>query len=267
MTLRALSTAATGMKAQSINVDVIANNLANVNTSGYKKQKANFEDLLYQQIRAVGTTTPTNTKIPTGLQVGMGTQLVSVQRYFEEQGAMDQTGRKLDVAILGDGFFQVVLDAQGNKGYTRAGAFTRDQDGRLLDPHGHPLDPEILVDTTVSVDKIQIAEDGRVLFQPNGQTDFQEAGQISLARFANAEGLQAIGENLFKASQASGDPIVDFPGSQGLGHLAAGNLEDSNVDLVKELTDMIKAQRAYEINSESIKTADQMLQTATNLRR
>ncbi len=265
MTLRALSTAVTGMKAQSTNVDVIANNLSNVNTTGYKKQKANFEDLLYQQLRGVGTLTPTNTRIPTGLQVGMGTQLVGIQRYFEQQGAMDQTFRKLDAAILGDGFFQVTLDQQGNIGYTRAGAFTRDQDGRLLDPNGHPLLPEILIPNDVPSDAISIGSDGRVTYIQNAQS--QEIGQLTLARFTNPEGLVALGQNLFKASPASGDPLVDFPGAQGFGMLAAGNLEESNVDLVKELTDMIKAQRAYEINSESIKTADQMLQTATNLRR
>ncbi len=267
MTLRALSTAVTGMHAQSINVDVIANNLANVNTHGYKKQKANFEDLLYQQIRSVGTTTANGTRVPTGLQVGIGTHLVGIQRYFEEQGSLDVTGRKLDLAIQGDGFFQVVADQTGKIGYTRAGAFTRDANGLLLDANGHPLQPAITIDTNVPIDNIAIGTDGRVQYLVPGQTSFTDAGQIRLARFANPEGLKALGQNLFERSDASGDPIEDVPGQQGVGTLAPGALETSNVDLVKELTDMIKAQRAYEINSESIKTADEMLQTAGNLRR
>ena len=266
MTLRALSTAATGMQAQSVNVDVIANNLSNVNTTGFKKQKANFEDLLYQQLRNVGTTTATGTKIPTGLQVGVGTRLVGTQRYFDV-GSLDVTNRKLDLAIDADGFFQMRIDAAGTLGYTRDGSFTRGPNGELMDAHGHLLEPGITIDTTVPLDNISVGPDGRVEVLVPGQTAFTQVGQITLARFANPEGLKAMGQNLFVETNASGAPVVDNPGLQGLGSIQQGALETSNVDLVKELTDMIKAQRAYEINSESIKTADEMLQTAGNLRR
>ncbi len=266
MTLRALSTAATGMQAQSVNVDVIANNLSNVNTTAFKKQKANFEDLLYQQIRSVGTTTATGTRLPTGLQVGIGTRLVGIQRYFE-QGSLDQTGRKLDLAIQGEGFFRMRIDAAGTIGYSRAGAFTRGPDGVLVDPNGHVLEPQITIDQTVPNDNIAIGEDGRVEVLVPGQTEFTQVGQITISRFTNPEGLKAVGQNLFVETEASGTPLTDNPGLQGLGGLSQGALETSNVDMVKELTDMIKAQRAYEINSESIKTADEMLQTAGNLRR
>ena len=266
MTLRVLSTAATGMQAQSVNVDVIANNLSNVNTTGFKKQKANFEDLLYQKIRSVGTTTANGTRIPTGSQVGVGVRLVGTQRYFE-QGSFENTDRKLDLAIQGDGFFQVIADQAGTVGYTRAGNFTRDGNGLLLDPNGHPMEPAITIPTTIPLDNISIGTDGRVQYKDPTSNAFTDAGQITLARFSNPEGLDAMGQNLFKKSDVSGDAIVDNPGSQGLGMLQQGALETSNVDLVRELTDMIKAQRAYEINSESIKTADEMLQTAGNLRR
>lgn len=265
MTLRALSTAATGMHAQSTNVDVIANNLANVNTHGFKKQKAIFEDLLYQQIRSVGTLTSNSTRVPTGLQVGLGTNLLGLQRQFEEQGSLDQTNRKLDLAIQGDGFFQVTVDSDGNIGYMRAGGFTRDANGLLLDPNGHPLEPQITIPITVPIDTIGISDTG--LVQYTTATGTTIVGQIRLARFSNPEGLRAQGNNYFLKTLASGDPTEDVPGQQGLGLLAQGALEASNVDLVKELTDMIKAQRAYEINSESIKTADEMLQTAGSLRR
>ena len=266
MSIRALSTAVTGMNAQSTNVDVIANNLANVNTHGFKKQNAQFEDLLYQQIRSVGTTTATGTRLPTGMQVGVGTRLVGLQRYFD-QGSLDQTGRKLDLAVMGDGFFQVVTDSAGTIGYTRAGNLNRGPDGVLMDPNGHILQPQITVDTQVPMENINIAPDGRVQILLPGQTSFTDVGQITLSRFPNPEGLRALGQNLFAETSASGTPVTDNPGSQGLGNLQQGSLELSNVDLVKELTDMIKAQRAYEINSESIKTADEMLQTAGNLRR
>lgn len=266
MTLRALSTAATGMQAQSLNVDVIANNLSNVNTTGYKKQKADFEDLLYQQIRSVGTTTATGTRIPTGLQVGVGTRLVGIQRYFE-QGSLDQTGRKLDLALEGEGFFRLVIDTAGTIGYTRAGNFSRGPDGVLTDMNGHVLQPQITIDSSVPNDNIAIGADGRVEVLVPGQTAFTQVGQLTVSRFVNPEGLRAIGENLFVETEASGTALTDNPGQQGLGAIRQGALELSNVDLVKELTDMIKAQRAYEINSESIKTADEMLQTAGNLRR
>jgi flagellar basal-body rod protein FlgG len=266
MSIRALSTAVTGMQAQSTNVDVIANNLSNVNTTAFKKQKANFEDLLYQQIRSVGTTTPTGTRLPTGLQVGIGTRLVGIQRYFE-QGSLDETRKKLDLAIQGEGFFQMRIDAAGTFGYTRAGAFTRSLDGILMDPNGRILEPQITIDPTIPEDNITISEDGRVEVLVPGQTAFSQVGQITLSRFPNPEGLRAMGQNLFVETDASGAPLTGNPGLQGLGVIRQGSLELSNVELVKELTDMIKAQRAYEINSESIKTADEMLQTAGNLRR
>ena len=266
MSIRALSTAVTGMQAQSTNVDVIANNLSNVNTAAFKKQKANFEDLLYQQLRSVGTTTATGTRLPTGLQVGVGTRLVGIQRYFE-QGSLDETGRKLDLAVEGEGFFQMRIDAAGTLGYSRAGAFSRGFDGVLMDSNGHILEPQITIAQTVTNDNIAISPDGRVEVLVPGQTAFTQVGQITLSRFANPEGLRALGQNLFVETDASGTPLTDNPGLQGLGVLRQGALETSNVDLVRELTDMIKAQRAYEINSESIRTADEMLQTAGNLRR
>jgi flagellar basal-body rod protein FlgG len=251
------------MTAQQLQVDVIANNLANVNTTGFKKSKANFQDLLYQTLRYPGAAMSTESEIPTAFQVGLGTRPVSVQKLFT-QGDFKMTGNELDVAIEGHGFFQITLP-NGETVYTRDGAFKIDSDGTMVNSDGYPLEPEITIPEDAM--GISVGADGTVAVMQAGQTGFTQVGNITLVHFSNPAGLMAIGRNALIETDASGDPVEGTPGLDGLGTLTQGALELSNVNMVQEMVDMIVAQRAYEINSKAIKTSDEMLQTLTNLKR
>jgi flagellar basal-body rod protein FlgG len=261
--IRALFTAATGMQSQQLNVDVIAHNLANVNTTGFKRSRADFQDLLYQTLRQAGASSSNQTEIPTGIQIGLGSRTAAVQR-LALQGDFQQTQNQLDVAIDGDGFFQI-LRPNGDVAYTRAGAFKLDSQGRVVNSDGFPVEPEITIPSDAT--GITIGSDGIVSVMQPGNVTTQQVGQIRLINFANPAGLSGSGRNLFLATTASGDPIEGVPGSDGLGALSQGFLEISNVSVVEEMVNLITAQRAYEINSRAIQAADEMLQTSTNIRR
>jgi flagellar basal-body rod protein FlgG len=259
--LRALYTAASGMEAQQLNIDTIAHNLANINTTGYKQRKTQFEDLLYQNIRAAGAANTANTEIPVGLQVGLGTKPVATQMILT-QGDFAATDNPLDMVIEGQGFFQIMLPS-GQLAYTRCGSFHLNRDGSLVTSEGDMLDPQI----TIPQDQIGIiiGSDGTVSVLQPGQNEPQQVGRIEIATFQNAAGLQNLGKNLFSPSQASGDPITGTPGENGLGTILSGFTEQSNVSVVQEMVNMIISQRAYEANSKVIRTADEMITQANNV--
>jgi len=259
--LRALYTAATGMQAQQINIDTIANNIANVNTTGFKQARAEFQDLLYQNIRPAGTASSASTNYPVGLQLGLGARPVASARIFS-QGDFRQTGNPLDVVIEGKGFFQVRLP-NGELGYTRDGSFKQNSDGSLVTADGGVLEPQITI--PAEADTIVVGKDGTVTATVAGQTEAQQIGSIQLANFQNPAGLNAVGGNLFKATAASGDPVTGAPGENGLGAINQGYLEQSNVSVVEEMVNMIVAQRAYEVNSRAIRVADDMLSQINQL--
>jgi flagellar basal-body rod protein FlgG len=261
--IRGLWTASTGMQAQQLNIDVIANNLANVNTSGFKKSRPDFQDLIYQIVVQPGTTSAAGNEIPTGLQIGLGTRPVAVQKIFT-QGNISETGNDLDMAIEGDGFFQILMP-DGTTSYTRSGAFKLDSTGAIVTSDGYPLQPAITIpnDTT----NITITKDGTVSVMQAGQTASTQVGNIELASFPNPAGLEALGRNLFNETDASGAVLLGTPGEDGLGTITQGFLEFSNVSVVEEIVNMIVGQRAYEINSKAIQTADEMLQTANGIKR
>ncbi len=261
--IKAMRTAASGMAAQQMNVDTIANNLANVNTTGFKRSKLEFQDMLYKHIRQAGTSAMTGTVVPTSLEVGYGTRPVSTVRQFEV-GDLSETGNPLDLAIEGNGFFQVTLP-DGTVAYTRDGSFKLSQDGQFSTSDGFFVTPEITVPDDAEM--ISVGFDGRVYAKIVGQVDPQELGQLELVKFINPAGLEAMGHNLYTQSAASGDPIAGAPGEDGLGRLSQGYLELSNVDVVQEMVNMIVAQRAYEVNSKAIQTSDEMSGMATNLKR
>ena len=259
---RSLWIAASGMQAQSLNIDIISNNLANVGTSGYKRSRADFQDLLYQTLRPAGVSSSSTSKVPTGIQIGHGTKPVATQRIFI-QGDYQATQNELDMAIEGDGFFQI-LKPNGDIAYTRAGTFKLDNEGRVVTSDGYPLEPEITIPSdTIS---ISIGSDGTFSAILAGETTASELGTIELTRFINPAGLNGIGMNLYLATSASGDPITGTAGEDGLGSISQGYLEMSNVRVVDEMVNMITAQRAYEINSKTIKAADEMLQIANNIK-
>lgn len=262
--IRSLYTAATGMTAQQLNMDVIANNLANVNTTGFKRGRAEFQDLLYQNGRAAGSAAGAGGQIPIGTQVGLGTRASAILRTLN-QGDIRVTGVDTDVVIEGEGFFQVTLP-DGQFGYTRDGSFKVDQQGRLVTSDGYPVVPEITVPQE-SRGRISISQDGTVSTSPTGNEAAQTLGQLTLTRFVNPAGLEAVGRNVLRPTPASGGATTGNPGAEGFGTLSSGYLEMSNVKVVEEMVDMITAQRAYEINSKSIQTADEMLQIANTLRR
>lgn len=250
------------MAAQETNLETISNNISNGNTVGYKKQRADFEDLLYQTLRTPGTPTGTTTTSPTGLQIGSGVRVLSTSRSFS-QGALTTTSNQLDVAIEGDGFF-VVQQNDGQPAYTRAGALRTDAQGRITTPEGMPLDPPVTIPANAT--NLTIAANGKVTVQLPGQKDPSEVGQIQTATFINPAGLQSIGHNLLLPTAGSGDAQVGEPGTDSRGTLMQGSIEQSNVDIVEEMVGMISAQRSYEINSKVITTADDMLRAATQLR-
>lgn len=261
--IRSLWTAASGMQAQTSNIDVISNNLANVNTAGFKRSRADFQDLLYETMRPPGTSTPGGSQVPTGIQIGHGTRTVSTQKIFI-QGNFQHTQNELDMAIEGNGFFQII-QANGDIAYTRSGNFKIDSEGRIVSPDGFLLEPELTIPSDAMA--ISIGTDGIVSVLQPGQTAPTEVGTLELARFINPAGLQSMGRNLYTQTAASGDPITGVPGEDGYGTIAQGYLEMSNVSVVDEMVNMITAQRAYEINSKAIQAADDMLQAANNLKR
>lgn len=259
--MRSLWTAATGMQAQQLNMDVVSNNLANVNTSGFKRNRADFEDLLYQTHRQPGATQANGQMIPTGVQVGLGVRTVAVQKLFS-QGDYQYTENQLDIAIEGDGFFQVMMDDQ--EVYTRSGAFKLDNNGVIVDSNGYVLQPEFTVPEGGTA--IVISPSGQISVLDENSEVIAQA-QINTYKFINPAGLYAISKNLFRETPASGDAIEGTPGTDDFGTLAQGYLEMSNVAVVDEMVNMIVAQRAYEANSKSIQTADSMLQIANNVKR
>ncbi len=261
--ISALWTAATGMDAQQLNIDVISNNLSNVNTTGYKKSRVNFQDLMYQVIRQPGTPNAQGAQIPIGIEVGHGTKVSATQKIFTS-GDLQNTGNALDVLIEGEGFLQVMLP-DGTIAYTRDGSLKQDSTGRIVTSDGYPIQPEIYIPQDTR--EISITSDGMVVVQVAGNNDPQQLGQIQLARFSNPAGLNSLGRNLFGVTDASGDPIVNNPGSAGYGTIVQSFLEMSNVRVVEEMVNMIAAQRAYEINSKAIQAADEMLRTTSQLRR
>ncbi|MBI1273658.1 MAG: flagellar basal-body rod protein FlgG [Alphaproteobacteria bacterium] len=261
--MRALAIGATGMLAQQLNVEVISNNIANLSTSGFKRQRAEFQDLLYQNLRRVGSeSSSAGTIVPTGIQVGAGVKAAAVYR-ISEQGNISVTDNPLDLAISGKGMFQVQLP-DGTTGYTRAGALQLDATGQIVTSDGYPITPAI----TVPEDAIDVTVNaaGQVLVKVDGQTDLSNLGQIQLATFPNQAGLEAIGDNLLIETPASGSPTTGNPQDAGYGKLVQGSLETSNVNIVSEITDLITAQRAYEMNSRVIRSADDMLTTISQMR-
>ena len=265
--VRSLWTGASGMIGQQANIDTISNNLANVNTHGYKKQRADFEDLLYQTIKTAGTPATEDTVTPVGIQMGHGVKLAATQRVFA-QGSMQQTSVPTDVAIAGEGFFRIQM-YDGSMAYTRNGAFQIDSDGRMVTSNGYWLVPDIIMPELFLPDSVNVTQDGRVSVKVPQDGDVVEVnvGRIELYRFPNPVGLSTIGDNLFKTTQASGDAIPGTPGFEGFGTIRHGFLEMSNVAVVQEMVNLIVAQRAYEFNSRTIQTTDSMLGTATTLKR
>jgi flagellar basal-body rod protein FlgG len=260
--IRALYSAGTGMTAQQMNVDTIANNLANANTTGFKMRQMQFQDLLYQSFVQPGSSAGAQTLVPSGLQIGMGTRAASNEIIFT-QGSFQETDNPLDLVIQGKGFFQVRVPT-GETAYTRDGSFQLDKDGNVVDASGNPLIPNITI--PAQAQSIAIGADGTVTYTQPGQTASQTAGQIQLANFTNPAGLNSVGNNLFKPTDASGDPTVGNPGGQeGLGSLLQGYVENSNVSVVQEFINMIVSQRAYEANTKVVKAADEMYQAVNNL--
>jgi flagellar basal-body rod protein FlgG len=259
--IRSLYSAAAGMQSQQLNLDVISNNLANVNTTGFKKSKVEFQELLYQTSRAPGADQGSGNQLPTGLQIGQGSRPVATARIFTT-GDLSHTGEQLDVAIQGDGFFEVQM-TDGTIAYTRDGALKTSSDGRIVTSDGLPLQAGFQP-VPIGTTNITIGSNGNVTYTgPNGTTTFQ----VQLVRFNNPAGLESLGSNLFRESLASGAPQLGIPAQNGFGSLNQGFLELSNVKVVEEMVNLILAQRAYEVNSKAVQAADEMLQQANNLKR
>ena len=261
--IRALWTAASGMQSQEKNLDVVANNLANVNTAGFKKSRADFQDLMYQNLKTSGSPSTNATQVPTGIQIGLGSRLAAVTKIFTP-GDFTQTGNELDMAVEGDGFYQIQLP-DGGTGYSRSGSFKKDSTGRVVTSDGYPLLPAISIPSNAT--KVNIGNDGTVSVMQAGQNTPTQVGNIQLASFSNPSGLSAQGKNLFLPTDASGAATTGTPGQTGLGTIAQGFLEMSNVSVMEEMVSMIVGQRAYEINSKAVQASDEMLQTANNLKR
>jgi len=261
--LRSLTTAATGMITQQLNIDVISNNIANVNTTGYKKVRAEFQDLLSQTLKQPGTQISQGTNQPVGIQVGLGTKTSATARDFIE-GAFKSTGGKLDIAVEGDGFIQVQLD-DGTTGYTRDGSLKIDGNGQLTTSDGFIIQPQISLPTNAT--DITITPDGKIAVKTPGTVESTEVGTLSLVKFANPSGLSSIGKNLYIETAASGAPVEGTANQEGFGAIQQGFLEGSNVQVVEELINLIQAERAFEANSKLVKSADEMLTIANNLAR
>jgi len=264
--LRALYTSATGMKAQELLIDNTANNLANVNTSGFKRSHVDFADLLYSTIKQPGANVSASQQVPIGLQVGSGVRPVGTTKIFTP-GTVEQTNNPLDVSIEGDGFFSVLLPNQQIR-YTRNGAFRMDSNGQLVNTDGFLLNPPITIQNGVDLSSLTIGTDGTISASMAGTPDsIVNLGQLQLSRFSNPAGLSSEGGNLYAATPASGTPTQVNPGVDGVGHLRQGALEGSNVEVVTELISLIAAQRAYEINSRAIRAGDEMLSTSAGIMR
>jgi flagellar basal-body rod protein FlgG len=259
---KALNTSATGMQAQQTNMDVISNNIANVNTHGFKKSRAEFEDLLYHTIKEPGVQSGLNAVAPSGVQTGLGVRTAAVQKNFE-MGSSKVTNGALDLMIEGPGFFPIQLE-DGQIAFTRDGAFQKDPNGRIVDRNGKALVPEIVIPPNAA--GVQIDPNGQVSIITNGQQNPQVIGQIQIVNFVNPAGLKSLGKNLYAPSPSSGQPVQGNPGTNGMGQIAQGQIESSNVNIVDEMINMISAQRSYELNSKAVQAADQMLQSLNNLR-
>jgi len=256
----ALWVAKTGLDAQQTRMTVISNNLANVNTTGFKRDRATFEDLLYQNVRQGGAQTSANTAAPTGLLLGTGTRVISTEK-LHAQGNLVQTQNAFDIATSGEGFFQI-LQPDGTLGYSRDGSFKLSPEGVLVNSSGYRLQPEIAIPQNAQT--VTVGADGTVSIKTFGNAQAQTIGQIQVARFLNPTGLQAIGQNLYLETSSSGPPAVGIPSQQGNGQLVQGALESSNVNVVEEMVNMIETQRAYEVNSKAIQAVDGMLKYANN---
>jgi flagellar basal-body rod protein FlgG len=250
------------MQAQQLNIDVIANNLANVNTAGFKKSRADFQDVMYQNVKTTGAPS-TNSTQSAGIQIGLGTTPVAVTKVFTA-GNITQSGNELDMAVQGEGFFQVQMP-DGTTAYTRSGSFKRDGQGRVVTSEGYPLVPEIVIPNNAT--KISIGTDGTVAAVQPGQSSSTTIGNIQLATFQNPTGLTSMGRNLYQQTDTSGDPTTGTAGQNGVGTISQGFLEMSNVSVMEEMVNMIVGQRAYEINSKAVQAADEMLQQANNMKR
>ncbi len=261
--MQSLYTASTGMLGMQTQIDTTANNIANVNTIGFKKSRAEFSDLMYQVMEYAGTSTSDVTKSPTGVEVGLGVRSTAINKIFAE-GALKQTDNQLDIAITGRGFFKLELP-DGTEVYSRNGAFKVDENGSMVNSDGYKLIPEVVVPPDAT--NISIGTDGTVTVVQPGQTQATQIGQITTTNFINPSGLHSMGDNLYIETDSSGQPVEGTPGVDGLGTLRQGFVEQSNVELVVELTDLITGQRAYDSNSKIITTSDEMLQTTNNLKR
>jgi len=260
MSSSAMHVAKTGLNSQQTKMQVIANNLANVNTTGFKKDRVNFESLLYQIQRSSGEQTSADTDLASAFAVGTGVRIVNTQKLYT-QGSLVNTDNALDLAIDGSGFFQVLLP-DGRVGFTRNGSFSRNAEGTLVTPSGYTLQPEIAIPEGVT--EINVSADGLVSVQVAGEAEAAEVGQLTLANFANPSGLQPIGENFAVETPASGAPAIGNPFGEGFGKLVQGSLEASNINVVQELVDMIETQRAYEVSSKSISAVDEMMRFVSN---
>ncbi|MCB1871043.1 MAG: flagellar basal-body rod protein FlgG [Chromatiaceae bacterium] len=256
----ALWIAKTGLDAQQTRMSVISNNLANVNTTGFKRDRASFEDLIYQNVRQVGASSSQDTELPSGLNLGTGVRTVATQK-LHTQGNLVQTNNNLDFAIEGRGFFQI-LTPDGTIQYTRDGTFSMNQDGQIVNPNGYPLEPAITIPANTL--SLTVGSDGTVSALVAGNDTPTQIGTVELADFINPMGLEAMGGNIFRETLASGAPTVTTPGLDGVGTLIQGTLESSNVNVVEELVNMIETQRAYEMNSKAISTTDEMLSYVTS---
>ena len=263
--VRSLWTAATGMNGQQSNIDAISNNLSNVNTTGFKQQRVEFEDLIYQNLKLAGTPATEDTVTPVGIQQGAGVKVAATQRIFT-QGSLQNTGVDTDVAIVGEGFIRV-QQYDGSYAYTRDGALKIDMTGQLVTSEGLRVVPEIIMPENFDIHTLTITDQGKVTVKVAGDDTPVEVGQLELYRFPNQVGLEAVGDSLFKVTNASGQPIASRPGVDGMGIIKHKFLEMSNVSVVNEMVQMIVAQRAYEFNSKAIQTSDSMLNIAANLKR
>lgn len=260
---RTLWTAATGMTTQQTNIDTISNNLANVNNVGFKKSRAHFEDLIYQELKPAGAISAAGMTHPTGIQVGLGSKVSAIEK-VHTQGGFQYTGVNLDIAIEGDGYLQFTMP-DGEIAYTRNGSLKTDANGALVNANGYLLEPAITIPEDAK--EIAFGEDGTVSVTLPGEEEAQEIGQLEISRFINPAGLQAIGGNMFLPSGSSGEPVAGTPSEDGFGSIAQNILEMSNVSVVDEMVNMITGQRAYEINSKAVQTGDEMLQIVNNLKR